>query len=184
MDHPRGEMVQEARATGREAAPQYTAGADDGVGAFPATQAWDADGEPKQMDLEKVEGEYEPELENSPYPEVQAAVDNWDDVTVPANTLRAWFLGMFFVTIGSGVNLFFSLRDPNITVGPLVVQLCAYPVGKFMAMVLPKKVFNLMGLKFSLNPGPFNKKEHALITIMANVSFGTGKCLGGGRAID
>ena len=25
----------------------------------------------------------------------------------------------------------------------------------------------------SLNPGPFNKKEHMLITIMANVSFGT-----------
>ena len=41
-----------------------------------------------------------------------------------------------------------------------------------MARVIPKVTFTLFGRKFSLNPGPFNKKEHALITIMANVSFG------------
>jgi len=47
------------------------------------------------------------------------------------------------------------------------------PVGKFMAKVLPDKRFRLMGKEHSLNPGPFNKKEHMLITIMANVAFNT-----------
>ena len=30
-----------------------------------------------------------------------------------------------------------------------------------------------MGMRHSLNPGPFNNKEHMLITIMANVGFNT-----------
>jgi hypothetical protein len=47
--------------------------------------------------------------ENSPYEEVRAAVRNTDDGSV-ANTVRAWILGMFFVTIGSGLNMFLSMR--------------------------------------------------------------------------
>jgi hypothetical protein len=42
-----------------------------------------------------------------------------------------------------------------------------------MAKVLPDSRFRLMGKEHSLNPGPFNKKEHMLITIMANVAFNT-----------
>lgn len=47
--------------------------------------------------------------DNSPYEEVRAAVRNTDGEEV-ANTVRAWILGMFFVTIGSGLNMFLSLR--------------------------------------------------------------------------
>lgn len=47
--------------------------------------------------------------EDSPYEEVRAAVRNTDGEEV-ANTLRAWILGMFFVTIGSGLNMFLSMR--------------------------------------------------------------------------
>jgi hypothetical protein len=55
---------------------------------------------------------FERELEeNSPYPEVVAAVWNTDE-DVPANTFRAWVLGMIFVTLGSGCNMLFSLRVP------------------------------------------------------------------------
>lgn len=50
----------------------------------------------------------------------------------------------------------------------------SFPFGLAMAQYLPKKQFSFFGMKFSLNPGPFNKKEHALITIMANVSFAQG----------
>jgi OPT family oligopeptide transporter len=39
---------------------------------------------------------------------------------------------------------------------------------------LPKHRFNFFGLRFSLNPGPFNKKEHALIVVMANISYAGG----------
>ena len=53
--------------------------------------------------------------ENSPYPEVASAVRNTDE-DVPANTVRAWVLGLLFTTIGSGLNMLFSLRNPQITI--------------------------------------------------------------------
>lgn len=48
-------------------------------------------------------------LENSPYEEVRAAVRTDDNGEV-ANTVRAWILGMIFVTVGSGLNMFLSMR--------------------------------------------------------------------------
>jgi OPT family oligopeptide transporter len=42
-----------------------------------------------------------------------------------------------------------------------------------MARVLPTRTFSIFGFKFSFNPGPFNFKEHVLITIMANCGAGT-----------
>jgi hypothetical protein len=47
--------------------------------------------------------------DDSPYEEVRAAVRNTDNEEV-ANTVRAWILGMIFVTIGSGLNMFLSMR--------------------------------------------------------------------------
>lgn len=47
-----------------------------------------------------------------------------------------------------------------------------------MAAVLPKKKYNVMGFEFLLNPGPFNMKEHVLISIFANA----GSAFGGGAA--
>jgi OPT family small oligopeptide transporter len=111
--------------------------------------------------------------ENSPYPEVRAAVRATDE-DVPANTLRAWILGMIFVTIGSGCNMLFSLRNPAIQITSIVAQLVSYPFGLMMAAWLPTKKFKTFGVEWSFNPGPFNMKEHALITIMSNVSFAQG----------
>ena len=44
------------------------------------------------------------------------------------------------------------------------------PIGKIMAAYLPRKSVRVPGTRwsFSLNPGPFNLKEHVLITIFAN----------------
>jgi OPT family oligopeptide transporter len=53
-----------------------------------------------------------------------------------------------------------------------VVQLRTYPLVRLMAAVLPNKEFNI-GNKFNLNPGPFNIKEHVLITAIANTAGGT-----------
>lgn len=47
--------------------------------------------------------------ENSPYEEVRAAVRPVDNHEV-ASTVRAWVLGMIFVTIGAGLNMFLSMR--------------------------------------------------------------------------
>lgn len=122
----------------------------------------------------ELERQVEAELEeDSPYPEVRAVVSNTDD-DVPVNTVRAWVLGMLFMTIGSALNMLFSLRNPAIQITSIVAQLVSYPAGVLWEKFMPTRQFNTFGLKWSLNPGPFNMKEHTLITIMANVSFSQG----------
>ncbi|KAL3455888.1 OPT oligopeptide transporter protein-domain-containing protein [Aspergillus heterothallicus] len=105
------------------------------------------------------------EADDSPFPEVRAVVRPIDDKGLPVNTVRMWTIGIIFTIIGSGLNQFFSLRQPSVTISALVAQLVAYPIGCAWARWIP------LGW---LNPDrSFNIKEHALITIMANVSFGS-----------
>ncbi|KAL8292594.1 hypothetical protein RQP46_001206 [Phenoliferia psychrophenolica] len=130
-------------------------------------------------------------MDDSPYVEVRAAVSNvsllssavalhdlnfsraqTDDPDMYINTFRAWFIGLIFTIIGTGVNIFFSARNPGITLNTFCSQVIAFPVGKAMERWLPTKSVRLFGKQWSLNPGPFNQKEHMLITIMANVTFG------------
>lgn len=112
----------------------------------------------------------DPEVEDSPYPEVRAAVRNYDE-DVPASTVRAWVIGLTLTVIGASMNTLFSLRQPSIAIGPLVAQIVAYPLGHAWARAMPEREFTTFGLRWSLNPGPFNVKEHAVITVMAGVSF-------------
>lgn len=108
--------------------------------------------------------------ENSPYPEVRAAVPNVDE-DLPCNTVRAWTIGLALVVVGASMNTIFSLRQPSIGVGPLIAQIIAWPLGHGWARVMPEREFNTFGLKWRLNPGPFNIKEHSIIVVMASVSF-------------
>ncbi|RDA93324.1 hypothetical protein CP533_2015 [Ophiocordyceps camponoti-saundersi (nom. inval.)] len=110
-------------------------------------------------------------LQDSPYEEVRAAVRNSDGGEV-ANTVRAWLIGLFFVTLGSGLHMFLSMRSPAISLPAIVVQLLAYPVGCLWARIIPNRVFTTFGHRWSLNPGPFTIKEHVVISLMANVSIG------------
>lgn len=66
--------------------------------------------------------------EDSPYPEVRSAVANYDDITMPASTLRAWFLGVCFAVVMPALNQFFNMRYPSILVGPVCIPLsvCHY----------------------------------------------------------
>ncbi|KAJ4152764.1 hypothetical protein LMH87_009284 [Akanthomyces muscarius] len=109
---------------------------------------------------------------NSPYAEVRAVVDNHDDPTTPVSTIRAWAIGAILSIACAFVNIFFGIRMPAITVTSNVPQLLAYPLGKFCETALPDIGFTLCGVRHSLNPGPFNKKEHMLVTIMASISIG------------
>lgn len=117
--------------------------------------------------------------EDSPYPEVAASVSNYDDPMMPCLTFRAVFLGCFFTAAGSAFNFFFLVRQPSPMFTPITVQVLSYPAGKLMDRILPAtdykypKFLQRIGFPstFSLNPGPFNVKEHAVITIMANVAI-------------
>ncbi|CAF4758262.1 unnamed protein product, partial [Rotaria magnacalcarata] len=54
----------------------------------------------------------------------------------------------------------------------IVAQLLSYPMGKAMALILPRRTHILFGgrWQFSFNPGPFSVKEHCIISIMANAA--------------
>lgn len=110
---------------------------------------------------------------NSPYAEVRAVVDNHDDVKAPSSTIRSWAIGLMFSLALAFVNQLFDIRQPTIRVMANVAQLLAYPMGKACENWLPDKGFTLFGVRHTLNPGPFHRKEHMLITIMANVAYNT-----------
>lgn len=118
------------------------------------------------MTIKEAEAE-----EDSPYAEVRAAVHNYDE-DLPCNTIRAWVIGLVLVFVGASMNTLFSLRAPSIGLGALVAQIIAWPMGHGWAKVMPKAQYNTFGIKWSLNPGPFNIKEHTIIVVMASVSFG------------
>lgn len=111
--------------------------------------------------------------DDSPYPEVRAAVANTDDVDMPASTLRSWVIGLLFAIVVPGISLFplrfswhsfyflglnqfFFFRFPSITILTIASQLIIFPIGRLWASVMPnKKIYGV-----SINPGPFTVKEH------------------------
>jgi hypothetical protein len=110
---------------------------------------------------------------NSPYAEVRAVVQNKDDPTSPCSTIRSWAIGLIFSLLLAFINQLFDIRQPAIRVMANVAQLLAYPLGKACDTWLPDWGFTLFGIRHSLNPGPFTRKEHMLVTIMANVAYNT-----------
>ncbi|KAI0795128.1 OPT oligopeptide transporter [Abortiporus biennis] len=114
--------------------------------------------------------------EDSPYPEVRAAVSNVDDPEMPAMTLRMWVIGLFLSLTVSAANVFFTFRQPAPSIVSAILLLVAHPVGKIMALTLPitpyriPKFLGLGPYEINLNPGPWNIKEHALVYMMTNVS--------------
>lgn len=116
--------------------------------------------------------------EDSPYPEVRASVSNIDDPSMPSLTIRVWIIGLALALVVSAANTFLYFRYPSPIVSAILVQLVSYPLGKFMANVLPIGSVDvpswLLWLfpsgEISLNPGPFNIKEHAVITIMCGAT--------------
>ena len=114
------------------------------------------------------------EEEDSPYAEVRASVSNIDDPEMPTMTFRMWSLGLTLVFIGVSLNTFFTFRSPAPSLMSSLILLIAYPFGKALAFILPTRTWvfprHLGGGEFTLNPGPFNIKEHVLIYMMANVA--------------
>ncbi|KAJ5492416.1 Tetrapeptide transporter OPT1/isp4 [Penicillium expansum] len=112
------------------------------------------------------------EGDQSPFPEVAACVSNKDDPTIACNTVRAWILMTVFVILFSGVNQFFGLRYPSLTIGYVVAQILVFPIGRAWEK-LPRWRVPLGKLSFDVNPGKFTIKEHAFIVICVNISATT-----------
>lgn len=127
----------------------------------------------------RVTSEVVEDDELSPIEEVRLTVTNTDDPTRPVWTFRMWFLGLLSCSLVSFLNQFFAYHTERIIITQITVQVATLPIGHFMAALLPKTTFSIPGFgskSFSFNPGPFNMKEHVLITIFANAgsAFGDG----------
>lgn len=114
--------------------------------------------------------EFAEEVNDSPIEQVRLTVSIKDDPTLPCLTFRTWALGITACSVLSFSNQFFHYRQNSLHLSSLSAQILVLPLGKLMAAYLPCKSLRIPGTKwsFSLNPGPFNLKEHVLITIFAN----------------
>ncbi|CAN3373931.1 hypothetical protein DIURU_005565 [Diutina rugosa] len=110
---------------------------------------------------------------HSPYPEVRAITDPYDDPTMPVDTLRAFVIGLGWTVVGSVINNFFVHRMPSIRLSAHTVQLLIMPTGKLWHKYMPDRIVSVGGRRVDLNPGPFSYKELMLATIMYSCSAGT-----------
>lgn len=135
--------------------------------------------------------------EDSPYPEVRASVSNTDDPDMPCLTFRMWAVGLALCLVMNAANMYLYLRSPSPYItSPATVyaslgfpscrskstdadyglptqSILGYAGGKLLAATLPIRSWKIGGYEFSLNPGPFNIKEHALIYILAGIIINT-----------
>ncbi|KAL3736580.1 hypothetical protein ACJRO7_025510 [Eucalyptus globulus] len=109
-----------------------------------------------------------------PIEEVRLTVSTADDPSLPSLTFRTWVLGVASCVILSFVNKFFGYRSNQLSISSVSAQIVVLPLGRLMAATLPSKPIQVPFTRwsFSLNPGPFNLKEHVLITIFANSGAG------------
>ncbi|KAL5059377.1 hypothetical protein RYX36_030981 [Vicia faba] len=117
---------------------------------------------------DEVKDEYS--INDSPIEQVRLTVPITDDPSQPALTFRTWILGLASCVLLAFVNQFLGYRTNPLKITSVSAQIITLPLGKLMAATLPTKPIQLpfTGLSFSLNPGPFSLKEHALITIFAS----------------
>ncbi|KAF9929922.1 hypothetical protein FBU30_001081 [Linnemannia zychae] len=112
------------------------------------------------------------EQENSPIEAVRAAVPITDDTTLPVITFRFWLLSFIFTALGAVIQQYYFFRTVAGNYSIFFVNLVTYSLGKGMARLLPTNKLQIGNYALSLNPGPFNIKEHAMIGIA--VSSGAG----------
>lgn len=106
---------------------------------------------------------------HSPYPEVRAISDPYDDPSIHCETFRAYVIGIIWLVLGAFINQFFAMRQPAITLSTPVVQLFLYPCGKIWNYVVPDVTVPLGRYSFRLNPGPWTYKEQMFATIIFSV---------------
>ncbi|KAH7864571.1 hypothetical protein Vadar_031133 [Vaccinium darrowii] len=129
---------------------------------------------PEIHELPHQPEQQEEEEENSPVKQVALTVPTTDDPTLPVLTFRMWVLGVLSCALLSFLNQFFWYRTEPLTITAISAQIAVVPLGRLMAANITDRVF-FKGKRweFTLNPGPFNVKEHVLITIFANSGAGS-----------
>jgi hypothetical protein len=82
-------------------------------------------------------------------------------------------LGTLACVLLSFLNQFFWYRREPLSITSISAQIAVVPLGHLMASTITRRVFfKGRAWEFTLNSGPFNVKEHVLITIFANSGAG------------
>lgn len=115
----------------------------------------------------------EDEINDSPIEQVRLTIPITDDPTLPTFTFRTWVLGPITCAVLAFVREFFSFRQNPINLSSSSFKMLLFVLGKFMAGTLPSKPVKVPGTKwtFSMNPGPFDIKEHVLVSILATTGL-------------
>ncbi|ORX69070.1 OPT superfamily oligopeptide transporter [Linderina pennispora] len=87
------------------------------------------------------------------------------DTHVPSLTFRSTLIGLTLATVLSFVNQLLWFKTTPIIIGGFFVQIISFPMGYILSRILPTREFTTFGYTWTLNPGPFSIKEHAIISI-------------------
>ncbi|KAF9124890.1 hypothetical protein BGW39_007825 [Mortierella sp. 14UC] len=107
---------------------------------------------------------------NSKIEAVRLVVPLTDNPDLVCITFRFWVLSLLFSMMGSVIYQYYYFRVASGTFSIYFVNLASYALGTTMAKILPNKSISIGSYSMSLNPGPFNIKEHALIGIAVSTA--------------
>ncbi|RWV88355.1 hypothetical protein GW17_00049566 [Ensete ventricosum] len=109
-------------------------------------------------------------MDDSPIEQVRLTVPPTDDKTLQALTFRTWAIGIPICAIASVFSALSDFRQQILYLSPICINIIVLILGKLMANSFPNKVVRVPCTKwgFSLNPGPFNLKEHVVTNMLAN----------------
>ncbi|KND01270.1 OPT family small oligopeptide transporter [Spizellomyces punctatus DAOM BR117] len=104
---------------------------------------------------------------------INSVVPQTDNPEDPVTSFRAVLLGTFFGLLLCIANNIMAFRPVAVIIPPTIATLLSYPMGLFLARTLPTTKYKLFGrYDFTFNPGPFNMKEHVIITMIASAAGG------------
>nr|XP_009383358.1 PREDICTED: oligopeptide transporter 5-like isoform X2 [Musa acuminata subsp. malaccensis] len=108
-------------------------------------------------------------LDDSPIEQVRLTVPPTDDNTLQVLTFRTWLIGIPICILGSVSAALSFYRQQMFYFSHVCINMMVFIAGKLMANMLPNKVIRMpyTNWSFSLNPGPFNLKEHVATTMLA-----------------
>ncbi|KAF2428075.1 OPT superfamily oligopeptide transporter [Tothia fuscella] len=86
-----------------------------------------------------------------------------DDPTLSPWTFRTWFLGIGLAIFAAAMTTLSTFKPQPVNLNIIFVVVLSFVLGTACEKIVPRRGW----LGRLLNPGPFNSKEHAAITIMA-----------------
>jgi hypothetical protein len=129
-------------------------------------------------------GDDDPVLRDIPW-HVRRIVSFHDDPTEQTLTFRYFVLTILFLIPGAFLSQLSSYRTTYAPYSVFFVQIASNYVGAWLAKILPAKKIRVPFTRhgFNFNPGPWNSKEHVLVTISCasgatyNLAYGQVKYL-------